>query len=605
VARIGHFSTVRVLLGIQRDRPAPGELAELRIGQPALWGIRMAGDLASAWLDVSACRTATTGRFFSRNVAVARLRVYVSRPRAGQRLATQSGLAPYRQHGQDVFLSPGWGPQSFFLDFDMSSTMNVGATDLPWPQNGWWLSLAPVFADGSEGQRSAPIILPAGVAEAQLKLRQGLIGRMDPGQAEAFAAATRERPFFLFFDAWGIPDAYSQATGSIVRRLNAGLWTNQVSSFIGMTTTASEFDRVTCHEWGHYVTNVMLGDAAFAALPGGNHSGWKQADSRGLAWSEDLATFLGQYGTGSGVPAGAGAMRGRLADFSRHPEGENDPGSRWPNNRNMDAPAVECIPATVLSRVAALYGFGRVYALLADRRPADVLAFFAAWNEGESVPLAEQAEFQKIYLDEGIAWRMKGRVVGRPDREGDRAIPIEGAEVMPQTFTGENLAPAPARTDANGEFEVLLPPQSVQFRVVKEDWEPTGDFHFYVARSVTDTSTLSPPQEMPPFEMKRTRQPETAADAGAPDAEGPCPPCDDACPTAEYPDGRCEGDETCINGVCELNCCWAHEDPCGRSVIPNSTVLVGGGEYVYCGCREGYRAVRDRCCSGLLRCDPE
>jgi hypothetical protein len=511
LAAVDHFCKFRVLIGIVRDKPTAEELARLRIGTPRLWGVRVSGiTTASAIFDVSAARTASTGAWFRRSVAVPRLRVYVSRPQGTARSASPriDRFVPFRHLDEDVYLDTSRSRPSFFLEWDDVATMAVTKDDTVNSAYVWRVRFAPVFADGTEGPNlSEEVLVPAGPAEAQTKLGNGLQAHLDAATGGTFRQQLKDNPYILFFDPWLIPEAYGQASGGVRRRLNAMLWSGQLRSYIGLTGT-STYEAVICHEWGHYAVNLTYGDDAFAGFPGGGHAGWRAADSRGLAFSEGLAHFFGQWGTGAGVPPGAGAMAGLVTDMARRPGGENDVGSCWPNSRDMDASRVESVWSTVLSRAAGTLGFQAVYDVLHASHPMDGLAFFDAWAANGDA--ARTGALQLICLQEGVAWAVRGRVMTQPlDPPDAEPVPVEGAQVRLAALDGLALAPdpqtvdtaarpLPATTDADGYFELYAPPGDSRFVIEKDG----------LTRRQPDTRTIdttpatnAPSQPLEPFFM--------------------------------------------------------------------------------------------------------
>lgn len=510
VAEVQHFSTFAVMLGLRRDRPDADELARLRIEPPKFFGIYLRGPHARIELDISPCRTAYTGQRFSRGIAVEKLRVYVSRPAPGLKLPSMKASAylPYRDplataDEGDLFLrADGPDHQSIPLGFDMSASMDVTATDTPGTAYPWSIRLAPVFADGSEGPPSEPVRIFAGTAEAHLKLREGLLKNLDTYQRFWMSDALGGNPCYLFFDHWYFADVYSRAPSSLREHLNGGLWTAQPFAYIRLNSDSSEFDRVVTHEWGHHIARLVYGEEAYDRLDGGSHKSHTQLTSRSFAWGEDLATFFGQYGTGQGVPAGAGAMAGRVRDFSRNSAEENQAHQRWPQTRNMDATRVEGVPATVLSRAALMHGLPKVVDYLRDHKPMDVVEFFQFCRQKHSLPL-HLSMFQSLYLDEGLAWRVRGRVVAPPEQRGPKPRPIDQAVVTIHTLLGGQLGKARVQTDSEGRFEALVPPGPVRFQALKTGFEQKEPFEFTVR---TDGSTLDDPQAMPDLVLRPQQQ---------------------------------------------------------------------------------------------------
>jgi hypothetical protein len=344
------------------------------------------------------------------------------------------------------------------------------------------------------------------VAEAHVRLRAGVIARL--GGVNEFESATTRTPYHVFFNPWLGSEAYGAPQGA--SWAFSAIFQDATVPYIGLTNE-SEYSRVVSHEWGHYAVHMTYGDAAYASLPGGKHGGWKEADSRGLAWSEDLATFIGQWGTGTVYPESAGAMNGHWSDYSQHPEG-NALNMLWPNNRRLDTVLVEGIAATILSRAAQKFGFPRVYGVLKESKPLDLVAFMDSWNRAAEGKTADMADLQKIYIDERIVWRMRGKVVGESDKPGEPPRPLEGATVRLLAMSGEELptshelldAPGVGSilTETGGTFRVCLPPGAVKFAVSAPGYA-RQEFPFTVD---TAPSTRTMPEESPPFVLKRGPQ---------------------------------------------------------------------------------------------------
>lgn len=498
IARTKGFSRF-FLATVDRRAPSPGEsVSGYRVGRPYVWGLRIAGDEAFAVLDVSGCRTAYPEQWWRGGLAVRSLRVYVSRPdrelpassaMIGMPRPTPAAFAPYRVDDADVVVPVTWGAQEVRLDLPLDGPMHVDGNTIPVTGYPWLLRVAPVFADGREGAQSDFAYVYAGVAEAHLRQRLGLAERL--GGGEAFLEATRAHPYYVIFESWIAGEAYASNLTANERFWAAVFWRVSGHGLIGMRAQGSEMGRVVTHEWGHYATHVMLGDQRFAQIPAGAHAGWKPAESRRLAWSEDLATLLGQFSTGHGLPDGAGAMVGRWFDYSRRPEG-NEVASLWPNTRDMDAARVEGVPATIVSRFALepSVGFARVYAAIAERFPRDVIEFFQLW-EGEPA-----GELQAIYLDEGVAWRVRARVMGERE-EGAPREPLAGALVRVTSPEGKVLGPEVATSDADGWVELSVPPGQVRFDVRAQGHRPKRVVTFAIdAEQPTNAEPTSVEEEL-------------------------------------------------------------------------------------------------------------
>lgn len=525
VAEVPGFSTYVIFVLIRRSRPNPGEGPTLGVLPPELWGIRIRGDRAWAELQLDDCRTAFAPEGgWTRGVRVERLKIYVSRPDRTlpasdprSRRPSPSRMTPYAYP-----VAPGGEPQvvtlpalavggtqSVPLDLDLTRPLAADANDTVASGFPWMMSVAPIFSDGSEGRQSRSIFVYTGVAEAHVMLRRGLAARMGAQSREAFLAATEARPYYVWLGSsmW-LREGYLPATGMRNRTQLAARWQSG-HGMIAMQPE-NEWARVVTHEWGHYATHNMWGDVVFARTPSGQHSGWKEAASRALAFSEDVATWLGQFGTGAGLPPTAGAMGGRITDYGQRPDAYDDLAQRWPQNRAMDVVRVESVGASILSRLSApeLLGFERVYSAVQSRTPANLVDLYTAVTDGLDLPLV--ARVQAVYLDERVVWRVRGRVVGRETPDAEPA-PIEGALVRVRATDDSDLGTETATTDAQGSFELDVPVGSVSFRVTKDGWRPSGPF--------THLATFSQPTNGPaqvreePLLMERGQAPSVAITA--------------------------------------------------------------------------------------------
>ncbi|MBI2930743.1 MAG: PD40 domain-containing protein [Planctomycetes bacterium] len=491
---VSHFSLLEVLMSPFRKDPARFPVEKVQITLPKFRGLLVEGD--AAWAEFDTIISFWLKSKDGEELWADRIRVYVSRP--------GTSYEPYRNGGRDVFLKPEDKQSRIPLVFDPDAVMRVDA-DTKVTAGAWNVKFAPVYADGREGPlTSDAVTIPVAAAEAHLKLRRGLLARMTPEQAADFERLTERNPYYIVFDhrQWNndstsmstLSECYSSRVIAQARKTRNAFWLGEGgAAYVGMFST-SEFWRVICHEWGHYAYNLMLGDEAFSQLPAAKHTTWTDdTNSRGIAWAEDVASYLGQYGTQRGLPARAGSLRGNVQDHSKKCAWQ-PASSYWPENPQMDVPAVEAIPATILSRATIRFQFPRVYDVLRLGRPTDLIELFEAWGASRQ----DLAEMQRIYLDECVTWKVKGRVLGRADKD-KKPEPLEGARVRVQSVTGEILGSAVAVTDVEGRFELRVPPGIVQFDVQLKKWKASAPFRF---TANTDDSTLMEAQAMPDFVMK-------------------------------------------------------------------------------------------------------
>jgi TolB protein len=504
VAFVEHFSVIGLFSGDRATKPSQEEVNAARIGKPKFHGFMIHGEYAWAQLDISDCRTAYEPGSWFGGVAVEKLRVYVKRPAPEARNISPMNdrFVPYVCDGEEVFLKANFGgPQKVPLEFDAGHMMEISANDTAASAYAWDLTLAPVYSDGSEGPQCEPARIFAGAAQAMLGLRRGLLARLGDAGAH-FAEMTDRNPYYVFVDSW-IPETYAHSTGNWRRSLNSAIWSGTPYSYMGIAGD-SDYGRVICHEWGHYAANMIYGDDAFAKMPSGAHSGWKEANSR----SEGLASFLGQCATGSGVPDAAGSMDGNWSDYSRKPAGEGAADILWPQ-KSMDTTRVESVVATVLSKMMTQFDTPRLYAFLRDARPANLVDLFKFAN-ATTTPSADTAELQRIYQGESLLWRARGRVLIEPEKPGPDAKPepVEDAKILLRPLAKEKAGAAVfdmVMTDSNGEFQTWLPPGDVLFEVRHPDLKRPQWFQF-----AADTSNPSyvndPPEKMRDFILKRERE---------------------------------------------------------------------------------------------------
>jgi hypothetical protein len=207
VARVSHFSDFLVFLGKLWEPPREVSRAAVRIKPPGLRGFLIQGGYA--WAEMDLLRSGFGALEGSVDqVPVKRFRVLVSRPRKEETEARDDlkSFEPIRDANGEVCLSFGDKHPRFPIVFDPDSVLPVQA-ETKMTANAWRMRLVPVFDDGVEGEPSASLVIPTGVAEAYLKLRQGLIARMSPEQADLFRRRTEENPYYVVID-------YTQQTTS-------------------------------------------------------------------------------------------------------------------------------------------------------------------------------------------------------------------------------------------------------------------------------------------------------------------------------------------------------------------------------------------------------
>ncbi len=431
---------------------SPAEAAGLSVAPPrVLYG--EAGDPPRIVFDLRGSRYARDRRPFGPLYPVVALRVEVNEPEGDRPAPSPNRFRPYLVGGQPL----GWDPR------EAEATLSIPLVPLsrgydhvtPVSYRRWDLRVVPVFADGSVGSPSAPVSLYPDVLRALTHMNRE--APFDPGLRATFDQRVAATPVRVVFGGYAqVRDAYNGSLAWSRRRGWGRLFGGVAGPNMGITLEATYGDVVT-HEWGHYAAHMALGDEYEATSPGGAHNGWVES-TRALAFTEDLATFLGQWATGAGVPPAAGAMFGRTRTMSRVPEGE---GPRWPRHRDCDAIGVETVPATVMSRLAHDIGFAPVFSTIAAARPRDLVELCAALGPERSDVL------QPILIDEGVSFLVQGRVVEITD-DPARPRPVVGATVYVRTLGGVDL-PTPEADRAlvrpvtveGGRFTVRVPPGEV------------------------------------------------------------------------------------------------------------------------------------------------
>jgi len=502
VGWVDHFSLFSLFSRKRTEPPGAGVAGSFRTDPPVVIGVLMLADLAWLLLDPAPGRIARTDGSEG-DADVFRLRLY-GRVRDETR-KSGSRFDPLKDEDGDIFVDPSGGVFWLSLDLESGPPPPVHATSAVTDLREY-LRVAPVFSNGQEGKLSRTVTYPVGVARAYDELRQGLQKKMTEEQGRDFLDAALRMSLLIQVspaDSAGSPGGYMPGD-SFINSLTARVFSGRWGSFIRLQDN-SGFSWVLAHEWGHYAAHLLLGEK-FGRLPGGSHAGWKEASpswrkpwqsGRSLAWGEDLATWLGQYGTGVGISPEAGAMAGHVLDFSRHPEGR-DLSRLWPRNRDMDAVRVESVSATVLSRITEEFGFDRVCEVIRRDVPLDAVEFFRAWNSGGRNK-EELARIQEIYLDEGISWKVRGRIVAPPRKPGGLPVPLEDAEVRLVSRSGRPIGSLVKRTGEDGRFEMTIPPGTVLFSVTKKDWRQVAPFSF---QADTQRETNADAQEMEDFKMR-------------------------------------------------------------------------------------------------------
>ncbi|MFQ5748393.1 MAG: tetratricopeptide repeat protein [Planctomycetota bacterium] len=502
VGWVDHFSLFSLFARKRTEPPGAGVAGGFRTDPPVVIGVLMLGDLAWLLLDPAPCRIARAEESEG-DADVFRIRLYGRVKDETQK--SGSRFDPLKDEDGDIFVDPSGGVFWLSLDLESGPPPPVHATSAVTDLREY-LRVAPLFSNGQEGKLSRTVTYPVGVARAYDQLRNGLQNKMTEEQSRDFLDAALRLSLLIQVspsDSTGSPGGYMPGD-TFVNSLTARVFSGRWGSFIRLQDN-SGFSWVLAHEWGHYAAHLLLGEK-FGRLPGGSHAGWKEASpswrkpwqsGRSLAWGEDLATWLGQYGTGVGISPEAGAMAGRVLDFSRHPEGR-DLSRLWPRNRDMDAVRVESISATVLSRITEEFGFDRVCEVIRRDVPVDAVEFFRAWNSGGK-DKEELARFQGIYLDEGISWKVRGRIVAPPRKPGGLPIPLEDAEVRLVSRSGRPIGSLVKQTGEDGRFDMAIPPGTVLFSVTKKGWRQVAPFSF---QADTRRETNSKAQGMDDFKMR-------------------------------------------------------------------------------------------------------
>ena len=186
-------------------------------------------------------------------------------------------------------------------------------------------------------------------------------------------------------------------------------------------------------------------------------------------------------------------MLGLPESLSRHPQGVSGR-DHWPTQRDVDAAAVETVPATVMFRCSRDIGHSAFLALLAEARPNTLPELI------EALLPRHARVVQPILLNEGVSWLVTGRVVGSGN------TPVAGARVTARANGQTLIVPAEDRstvvdtTTADGRFTLRLPPGEVEIQVERAGLSQGPPTRYTVS---TDGPTNGEPQELSaPIQMR-------------------------------------------------------------------------------------------------------
>ena len=456
------------------------DTSAIRIDPPEVSFGRVRGDAVSVLLDLRMCSSARAPDApWGPRVPVTELRVEVARG--------SDEPTPYELDGEALTWDPseqvGLLPIALeaVTGLEPNSTIAGGV---------WRLRVVPVFDDDEVGEASETIDVPVPLVLALAQMRREL--PLPERRRRAFLEASAE-PLGVVFNPY-LGNAYNPSIGWSARRLWGRVRAGVRIPHIGIARDARFVDAT--HEWGHYAVHVIFGDEAHLARPSEPPERWVET-TRERAYREDLATFLGQVSTGHGAPAAIGAMRGHPYSMSRHPEGANL-ASKWPRERDMDALAVQAVIATVLSRIARDIGAAVVLEAIIDLEADTLVELIARLLE------THRAAIQPTLLDEGVSWRVAGRVV---DDEGEA---VGGVTVRVQTLEGaplnaprEDASTVSVETDAEGEFVVRVPPGEVKLAIESDAYAREEPVRFTPSM---DSGTNATPQTLEePIEVEASR----------------------------------------------------------------------------------------------------
>ncbi len=362
--------------------------------------------------------------------------------------------------------------------FDFSTIMHkLNRDSNPENYGSFAFKIRPIFNDvnHTKGAFSEYEYLPVAVADTHIRLIKGLSSRLDPNQKEEFIRRVFSNPYLLPYKK-GWPEAYGTPL-SLRNRIYLGA-RGIFQPLIGIKGD-SEWVRVVTHEWGHYASHMLLGDDWTKNAAAADHEGWKEASLRTLAWSEDLATFLGQWGLkeiGSDsasitLPLVVGAMGGDISDYSIMKEYNDMAEGKtlndyWPINKNMDAIEVESVSASILSRLSLEYSLSEVMKVILSSKATTLVEFIKEWFDKYGMNSSESLFLQNLCIDEGVRWIIYGKVVN------DEGLPLKEVSVTIEGMGGalsSSLAKGISNND--GDFNITIPPGDVKMKFERSGYK--------------------------------------------------------------------------------------------------------------------------------------
>ncbi|MFK7984586.1 MAG: hypothetical protein AB8I08_01060 [Sandaracinaceae bacterium] len=471
----------------RRSSPTADERTRLVVPTPRLLFARLEGEQLSFHVDIRGLNTATSPDSpWSDRVAVRGLHVEVARPAAGADAALETAFGPYPVEGGDLLWSPGQAVG--ILPIALTSVDASVRADTPVSHRAWLLRVHPVFEDGTTGPPTQAIRIYPELVRAYAQMIRNT--PWPAGPREAFLSNTAQHPLTIGVGEGFVENAYRGSLAWTRQRswgwIRAGFTGPQVT----MTPDAT-FGQVATHAYGHYATHMALGDDYLESIQGRRH-GWLES-SREAAFTEDLATVLGELATGDGVPAGAGAMLGRPRDLARNPP--DGLANAWPLNRTQDALAVETVPATVMSRLASDIGAETVTGAVLSSHATDLLALI------DALPAAHRETARRVMMDEGISWTMRGQVTVDGSPVVGALVRVENADGHAFALPSADRASASGTTDAEGRYTVRVPYGTSRLLASSPGLRQLGGPREVEATATR--STASEPEQVEPLLMER------------------------------------------------------------------------------------------------------
>ncbi len=494
VADVDHFSLIAIF---QRLLKEPDEYTTdffqtLTVSPPNFDWIMVKNDEIFAILDLGKSRVPykNTGEIVPLSVTKWELSVLTPNVSIGRPNIRTGTFVPITFNGESFIHIPmpiqGPGSIPLTLDhfkieinltnlFDFSTIVNLlDRQSIPANYGSFVFRIRPIFNDenNTQGALSSLTYLPVGVADAQIRLKKGLADRLNADQKGDFIRRVSSTHYLLPYNkGWGEFYANPLTWGNAVYLTFFGVH----QPLIGIELNTG-WARVVSHEWGHYASHMLMGDEWTKNVTTGSHVGWKEANSRELAWAEDLATFFGQWGVNNRsntLPEQSGAMEGDLTEYSTIKSENVTSGSVddfWPNYLDMDAIKVESVAASILSRLSSKYSFADVMEIILSSHPINLTEFIDQWFEHYGMDSSESEFLQTICVDEGVTWVLNGHI----EEEGS-TNPLQGVSVY-VNGVNSNLKLSPeGYSDVSGDFKINVPPGDVNIKLVNSGYGSIDD----------------------------------------------------------------------------------------------------------------------------------